>query len=109
VDSIAPKKQKNCIPNIAFAFALAPLLWLSIYVSIPGFWIFLALFLVSYFGILLQIVGLILGMIALHLMTKRKNADIRGVIFSIVAIIAPFVWVFILFRLEFVNYIMSYK
>jgi len=97
---------KNWLPIIALVFAFAPMLWLTWYVPFLRF--FVVLFLFSYFGVILQIIGLIMGIIALFVMLRRKNADLTSVVFSIIAILAPFVWIFILFA-GAMDYIMLYK
>jgi len=110
--SPAPQKQKNRLPIIALILAFAPAFWLVWY--LPGFLfvifgIFITLFLISYFGLLLQIIGLILGIIAIIIMVWRKDIKIKGLIFSIIAIIAPFVWGYFLFFTSVLDYTLSYK
>ena len=89
----ASRKRKSPLPIIALMFAFAPVLWLSFYVPVPILGILLLLFLFSYFGVILQIIGLILGVIALFIIIRRKGTDVFGIAFSIIAILAPFVWI----------------
>jgi len=110
MDSVVQQKRKSFLPIIALVFASAPALWLPWYAPIPGtiIAVFLALFLLSYFGVILQIIGLILGVIALFVMIKRNSVDVKSVVFSIIAILAPFVWIYVLFS-GGIDYILSYK
>ena len=114
MDTKTPKKRKNRLPIVAFIFALAPALWLPFYLPDSNIVfniisvIFLSLFLISFFGMHLQTIGLILGIIGLIVTIRRRDRDIRSMTFSIIAILAPFVWIFVLVSGGF-EYIMSYK
>ena len=102
----APKKPKSHLPVIALIFGLTPIFWWLRHVPILGN-IFGLLFIFSYFGIIFQLIGLILGVIAL-LQFRKKHIGVKGLVFSFIAFIAPFVWVFIL-ALGVWDYIFSYK
>ena len=104
--------KKNYLPRIALGFALSPMLWLTWYIqSIPVIRVIslisISVFLLSFFGVFLQAVGLIIAIIALVKMHRRKNLDKISIAFSIFAIVAPFVWVLMLFS-GIITYVLSY-
>ena len=89
--------QKNSrLPTIALVLGFAPImLWLLGHIFGSLGYIFWILFFGSLWGIGFQVIGLILGLISLYILFwKRKmGIDLRGLIFSIVAILSPFIWV----------------
>ena len=82
------RKQNSCLPIIALLFGFAPvILWLLGWIH-DFFWI---LFFGSMWGIGFQVIGLLLGIISLC--KRKKGTDVSGLIFSIIAILSPFIWV----------------
>jgi len=92
-------RKNSHLPTIALVFGFAPImLWLLGHLG-SLFWI---LFFGSLWGIGFQVIGLILGLISLCIILFRKRKmgiDLRGLIFSIVAILSPFIWALTIWRL----------
>ena len=103
--NVAPQKQKNRLPIIAFMLGLTPLFWWLRNIPFLGS-IFGTLFIVSYFSLFLQAIALILGTIVLC--RRKRHIGLMGLIFSILAILSPFIWGFILYMGAW-EYIFSYK
>ena len=93
-----PQNKKIRLPIIALIFGLAPAIFLfSSWIPFLGI-AFMYLFFATWWGIYFQIVGLILGIIALC--NRKKRIGIIGLIFSIIAILSPFIWCCILYYLD---------
>jgi len=85
-------RKSSHLPTIALVFGFAPIvLWLMGHILGSLFWI---LFFGSLWGIGFQVIGLILGLISLCILFRKRKMgiDLRGLIFSIVAILSPFIW-----------------
>jgi len=107
------KTKNNRIPRIALGLSLTPILWLTWYIQHTPVirvitFLSLPIFLFSFFGLFLQIIGLILAVVALIKMFRGNNSDKVSVAFSIFAILAPFIWGFVLF-ISVMDYILSYQ
>ena len=107
--NLMPPKGK-VLPIIALMFALAPILWWLRNIPFLGS-AFATLFIISYFGVIFTVIGLVLGIISLSILFSKRNIgiDLKGLIFSILAIFSPFVWGLILYFGYFDYIIMSYK
>jgi len=109
-----PKAKKSKLAIVAFAFSLIPVVaWLTFLfswymVELPeSVVVAVALVLMSTgLGLYSQIAGLILGIIGL--VTSKKMSDVRGICFSIAAIVFSVGWVIYLYT-EGVERMMSYK
>ena len=109
-NSNTPQKIKNCLPIIAFMFGIYPMCILPIFgwlLQKPVLGVLATLFILSFFGIILTVIGSLLGVIALA-QHKKKQTSTRNLIFSIFAIISPLIW-FVVLMLGGFDYIMSYK
>ena len=105
------QKPKSCLPTIALIFGIYPMCVLPIFgwlLQTPILGVLATLFIVSIFGIILTIIGFLLGIVAL-LCRKKRHISARGLIFSIIAVLSPFIWNFILFYFGAMDYIMTYK
>lgn len=81
------QKRKNHLPIIALIFSFAPIpLWMLANINI----IFVYLFFGSWWGAVFQFIGIIIGISALCMGKKRIGTT--GIIYSIIAIIWPFLW-----------------
>ena len=92
-NNIVFQKSKSRLPIIALVFGFAPIILLLLsWIPYLGI-IFIYLFFGSWWGISFQVVGLIIGVFALWLRAiKNKYIGVIGVIFSIIAILSPFIW-----------------
>ena len=96
-DIYAPQKRtprNDRLSTIALIFGFAPvILWLLGHLSYYIFhllsYVFFALFFISVWGIGFQVIGLVLGIVSLF---RREKGRMKELIFSIVAILAPFIW-----------------
>jgi len=100
-----PKNRLSRLPIIALAFGFAPailflLAWTIGWIHYVGI-IIGYLFFGTWWGIYFQVVGVILGIIALlrRAITKKQIGEI-GMIFSIIAILSPIIWLYILYYLD---------
>ena len=89
-----PQEYNSRLPIIALTFGLAPMtLWLLGWAH-EVFWM---LFFVSGLGLGFQIIGLLLGILSLY--KEKSNKGARKLTFSVVAILAPFIWAFTIWLL----------
>ena len=89
------RKYNSRLPIIALIFSLAPMtLWVLGWIH-EVFWM---LFFASLWGIYFQLFGLLLGIISLR--KGKNNIGVRRLIFSIAAILAPFIWAFTIWFLD---------
>ena len=92
-----PQKHKSRLPVIALVLGLTPIIFILLWqIPLIGI-IFVYLFFSTWFGTYFQIVGVILGVIALY---KKKHNSVIGLIFSIIAISSPFIWCCVLFYID---------
>ena len=88
-------RKDSVLPIIAANFSFAPILLICLGWMIPYIGnIFWYLFFMSGWGLGFCIIGLVIGIISLCIEVKKKR---KGMIISIAAIIAPFLWVLYLY------------
>ena len=91
------QKIKNCLPIIGLMFGLSPIILLLLsWIPFLGYF-FGYLFFYTWWGIYFQILGLIMGIIALCIGRNFSNA--KSIFFSIIAILCPFIWCFVIYIL----------
>jgi len=98
INSISGKLQnKSHLPTIALAFGCAPIMFMLLWrIPFPPIGIILGyLFFGSGWGIGFQFIGFIFGIIALC--NRKKHIGVIGLTFSIIAILSPFIWGYVLY------------
>ena len=110
-DSVVLQKPKSRLPIIALIFGIYPMCIIPIFgwlLRVPVLWVLATLFIMSFFGAILTIIGSLLGIVAL-LRRKKRCINVRGLVYSIIAISSPLIWILVFIYFGAIDYIMTYK
>jgi len=108
-NNVAPKDQDQAtqsttqslkckLPTIALLFGLAPVILQALsYFPLLGY-VFAFVYIISWWGLFFQFIGFFIGLIAIcdRIFSKIKMISVKGFVISIIAVICPVIWFFIL-------------